>query len=139
MRTIAMGEKPGFSVGDSVTDTMAEEETELIVIDPNRGRAGDVIVEQREATVAELNEGVAPDEPVISCLHVDWLDRHVGADWKEWPRSSFNERLDSYAREWRLSPKLYDYPASRLELVPSETTDSGMPSSGQTSMTDWAP
>lgn len=126
-----------FAVGDSVIDTKGEDTPELIVIDPDRGIAGEVVVAERDATVAELNEGVSPTEPVVECLHVDWLNRHVGSAWETWQRESFNESLDAYTREWRLTPKFYDYPVSRLRPVSSDAATDTTQSTGQSSMTDW--
>ncbi len=123
-----------FRVGQRVRDRRPEEEVELVVLDPDRGDAAEVEIESLDATVADVNEEYPPDDRVVECVHVEWLDRHVG-EWEEWEANIFPERLAAYAEEWSLPLRTYYYPEDRLESVGDPPTE---PTSGQSSIDDWS-
>lgn len=112
-----MSDAPRFAVGDEVIDSDADEPGEMIVLDPDRGRADETYIEALEATVADVNPDYPPDDRVVECIHEEWLVHNAGKVWQGWPRDEFPQRLREYAREWSLTPRTYDYPEDRLELV----------------------
>lgn len=122
-----------FRVGQRVRDNRAEEDVELVVLDPDRGDAAEVQIESLGETVADVNEDVPPDDRVVECVHVEWLDRHV--EWEEWEANIFPERLAAYAEEWSLPLRTYFYPESRLESVGDPSVER---TSGQSSIDDWS-
>lgn len=131
---------PRFSVGERVLDTEADERTTMIVLDPDRGIAADVPITDRDATVADLNPEYPPTDRVVECIHEEWLDRNAGSVWRSWPREAFPERLGEFSREWRLTPRRYDYPESRLDPIDGtddSSTERDPPPIGQTSMDQW--
>ena len=138
-----MSRPPRFSVGQHVADREADEETLLIVIDPDRGNAHDIYIENAEATVAELNPTYDPTERVVECIHVEWLEHHVGSVWQQWEQSAFSEQLRKFTSNWRLSSRTYDYPEGRLRAAEDADTNhvTGAPGdssrTGQTSVEDW--
>lgn len=124
-----MNARPTFRAGERVSDR-TDADVLLVVIDPDRGRAAEVDVPARDATVAELNPSFSSTDRVVSCVHVDWLQRNVGDRWEAWPRAEFVDRLASFTAEWRLQIRSYDYPERRLQrLAPEE--------SGQSTIDDW--
>lgn len=126
-----MATQAEYHAGETVRDNAAEEDVRMVIVDPERGRAEAVFVGARDASVAELNPTVPPDDPVVSCVHEDWLNRHVGDQWKQWKRETFVERLTAFAERWGLQLKTYDYPVSRLRPVHKS------PAGGQSSIADW--
>lgn len=123
-----------FHVGDLVVDRESEdEEARLIVLDPDRGTAAEVYIEALDASVADVNSGYPADDPVVECVHEEWLERHAGDQWGDWGPTSFPERLAAFVAEWNIPLKTYDYPACRLELVDTERPDAD----GQSSLDRW--
>lgn len=108
-----------FRPGERVTDREAEDEDQMVVLDPNVGAADDVTVEIDgvEKTVAELNPEYPPQDPVVRVVFVSWLDSHVPG-WREWDNEQlFSRTLRDYAEEWGVPLQTYDYPESRLAHV----------------------
>lgn len=132
-------DKPRFNVGDRVIDTDAEDETTLIVLNPDRGQASTVRISALDTTVAAVNPEYSPQDRVVECIHETWLERHASRQWMQWPDEAFPERLHEFASKWRLQVQTYDFPEGRLEPVSEPKTDSnreGKPP-GQSSMDDW--
>lgn len=123
-----------FRVGDRVVDTEADDAPELIVVDSDRGRADEVTIDETDETIAARNPNAEPSETVVRCVHVDWLERHVGDRWKGWRGPGFSEELEDFTREWRLSPRYYDFPSSRLALRDGATSSG---EGEQSSMDEW--
>lgn len=132
---------PRFSIGERVVDEDVDEPTAMIVLDPDRGLASEIAIEKRESTVAELNPNYPPTDRVVECVHEEWLERHAGSVWREWRGPSFPTQLTEFAHQWRLKPRTYDYPESRLrstETDDEEEEDDGPAAvGGQTSMEQW--
>lgn len=123
-----------FRAGQRVGDRRAEEDVELVVLDPDRGDAAEVEIESLDETVADVNAEYPPDDRVVECVHVEWLDRHVG-EWEQWEANTFPERLAAYAEEWSLPLRTYYYPESRLDSVGNPMAERA---SGQSSIDDWS-
>lgn len=131
-----------FRVGDLVRDREDEASDPMVVLDPARGPAESVYIDALDATVAEVNEAVPPDDPVIRCVHKAWLDRNVGEAWTSWSPEEIPDQLRSFAEEWSLEVPGYDYPASRLTRIetgtePSPNEDTGS-QQGQSRLGDWS-
>lgn len=132
-----MNTSPRFGVGEKVVDADADEPGVMIVLDPDRSRADKVTIDALEATVAEVNSSYPADDRVVECIHEEWLERNAGKQWPNWPRSEFPQHLWTYAREWSLSPRTYDYPESRLEPVEASEPSSEDGETTQASVEDW--
>lgn len=128
-----------FHVGEVVVDR-EDDDTRVVVLDPDIGRAEEVFVDDIDATIAAVNPEYPAADPVVECVHVDWLDRHAGDHWNQWEGETFTEQLETFADQWNLSIARYAYPATRLapaESAPGEeSSDAG--SDGQSSIDDWA-
>ena len=120
-------------VGDVVIDRESEDEAaRLIVLDASRGRAGEVYIEALDASVADVNAEYPTDDPVVECVHEEWLERHAGNQWEDWDPAAFADQLEAFVAEWNIPLSTYDYPASRLERV-----DTGRRGGGQSSLDQW--
>lgn len=128
-----------FQVGDIVIDQEGDEETRLVVLEVNCGDAVDVYIESLDATVAEVNENYPPNDSVTMCVHVEWLDRHIGSDWEQWDADSFVANLDAFLETWSIPRQTYAYPESRLATPPGDSFSPEGPSvmDGQASLGDW--
>ena len=134
-----MNSNPPFEVGSAVIDVDAEDPEPLYVLVPDCGRADEVHIDAIDQTVAAVNPEYPPDDIVVRCIHESWLTHHAEERWQQWPRDQFASKLHAYAAAWSLSPKTYDYPASRLSeaVEAAQSTQEVDDSDGQTSMDDW--
>lgn len=119
----------GFRVGDRVVDvteiparsaavSVEDSPPFAVVIAVSTERAEDVLVRE-EKTVADFNPEIAgvEDDPVITVAFIDGnfgLKANLGDRWNDGPPDKIAERIDQFRREWKVSPRTYDYPASRL-------------------------
>lgn len=120
-----------FQPGEVVIDCEDPDDPKLIVFATECGEAEAVHVDEADATIAELNPEYPATDPVVECIHVDWLDRHANDDWDKWLGPSFPNYLEAYADEWNIPIRTYSYPVSRLRADTDESD------SGQARLDQW--
>ena len=89
-----------------------DDEPHVIVLDADRGTAGDVHIEKLGQTVAEANDDIDPDEPVVQVAFVGDLDKNAPG-WRD-HQSTLADWIDAYTDQWGVTITRYDYPISRL-------------------------
>ena len=96
---------------DQIGDSEGDAEP-LIPIEKRPAAAGEWEISALGETVAACT-GCDPDESVYACIFVDELTRFV-PEWKLLSPADIVDAIESYTAQWKVTPRMYDYPESRL-------------------------
>lgn len=104
-------DRPIFKVGDSVVDR-DDDASVARVLDPDVGRADQVVVSGSGETVDELNQEYPATDRVVKVAFES--DLQVLPDYES---GTIAEQVSRFASEWGVEIRTYSYPESRLVEV----------------------